>query len=296
MPVPWRWRSLVLPAVALLVAAFAVISYAGPSYYRRFQAERALARHDPVAARSIVSKLSKTDSDDPSALLLAARAARGLGEYAEAERRLAAAETAGGPRDAIGFEGLLLGLCQGDFAGEELGVKQLADRNDAHAAEAMLALAKGYFVAFRHAETTQICDRLIGQDPNPVAALILRGDVSDVSRKHGDAEKDYRKAVDAAPRNALARSALARFLTKAGSTREALAHYALARQFGANDALTRLGHARALSDDGQTNRAESVLNEQRGDHPENADARSNWPDSPWNGTTPARPFRISSEP
>jgi Tfp pilus assembly protein PilF len=256
-----RRRTLTLVALALLIGAVAVGSFVAPPYVHRYRARRALDAHDPVTARAILARSLESGSYAAADLLLAAKADRCLGEYGRAERGLTEAEKAGGPSEEIGFEGQLLGLCQGDFAGEELGVKQLADRNDPRAADAMFALAKGYFVAFRHGETTQICDRLIGQDPKHVAAYLLRGDVADISRKHEDAEKDYRAAVAAGPRNALARSALARFLAKKGETREALAHFELARQFGATDAATRLGLARAWGEDGQPDRARAVLDE-----------------------------------
>jgi tetratricopeptide (TPR) repeat protein len=241
-------------------------------YYQLQVAETYLQKHDDLAAQNRLKSYLADHPDDAKALLLLAQAARGLGEYGNAERYLTASEEKSGPTDRSRFELLLLGLCQGDYVGEEQKVKTLADRNQPDAFPAMEALAKGYFVAYRHREVTEICDRLLAKTPDHTAALLLRGSVSELSRKHDAAEKDFREAVERDPHNAMARATLAQFLTQHGHTREALAHFQLVQNGGASSASVLLSFARALVDAGDLDGADRKLDELLIVYPDHPDA------------------------
>src|SRR5262249_9853226 len=82
-------------------------------------AERALRQHDLASARAPRARSRARRPNDERALLLAARAARRSGACADAERFLGVFEARAGPTDASRLEWVLLGVQQGDFAGEE---------------------------------------------------------------------------------------------------------------------------------------------------------------------------------
>lgn len=264
-----RW---VLGSVIALVVLLAAIWFIGRPYYQLELIEHSLNHYDPYAAYSQVVPYLASHPNDGRALHDAAKAARGIGEFAEAEKYLTAAENHSPPNDATRLEWMLLGMAQGDFSADELKVKSMADRNDPDAPAAMMALAQGYYIAFRHREVLEICDRLISKDPNHIQAYLQRAAVHDISRRHELAEKDYREAVDRGPRNALARAMLADFLTRQGKTREAIAQFELAVQGGVKSSKYRLAFSRAVIDAGELDRANQMLEEILKTQPDYADA------------------------
>ena len=144
MPAPGqtvnRGRRISIAAVLAFLILVPVYWFLIRPYYQLHVAETYLHKHDDLAAQNRLKSYLADHPDDAKALLLAAQAARGLGEYGNAERYLTASEEKSGPTDRSRFEWLLLGLCQGDYVGEEQKVKTLADQNQPDAFPAMEAL------------------------------------------------------------------------------------------------------------------------------------------------------------
>ena len=165
--------------------------------------------------------------NDERVLFLAVQVARRSDAYADAERFLALYEKAIGSTEASRLEWVLLGVQQGDFGDAERRLLEAVTRRDQDSLSILEALAKGYRAA-RRPEAVPVLKRLLDLDPDHVSALLLRGDMLDTARQTEAAEKDFRRAVDIAPANAAAQSALAGLLSRAGRTREAIYHYELA--------------------------------------------------------------------
>src|SRR5262249_34172126 len=184
---------------------------------------------------------------DRRALFLAAQAARRSDACADAERLLTRFEEVSGPTDGSRLEWVLLGAQQGDFCGEEEHLHAEIDRNRAQAPLILEGLAKGYS-HYRWPEALTALEQLFSQSPNHVPALRLRGKILDHERQTEAAEKDFRRAVELAPRNAAAQTTLAGLLCRLGHTREAIHHYELAAQHKPTDSTCLIGLARAFTD------------------------------------------------
>jgi tetratricopeptide (TPR) repeat protein len=266
------WIVGILALTGLGVAFVVVIGGHGVRLERELSAaEEALRQHDPTRARVHLERCLDRWPKDERVLFLAAQAARRSDACADAERLLTAFEETAGTTDASRLEWVLLGVQQGDFAGEEDRLKSAVSRNDPDAPEIVEALAKGYYVAYRWPEATVTLDWLLQQSRGHVPALLLRGTVLDRQRRTDAAEKDFRRAVDLAPENAATHTALAGLLTRLGHTREAIYHYELAQRYRKADPAIRLGMARAFTDAAEPVRAERQLEELLAGNPESAD-------------------------
>jgi tetratricopeptide (TPR) repeat protein len=190
---------------------------------------------------------------------------------ADAERFLNAFEEASGPTDASRLEWTLLGVQQGDLAGEEDQLRSDVDRGHPEASAILEALAKGYAVAYRWSDALAALEQLLKRSPDHVPALLLRGTIADRLRQTDAAADDFRRAVDLAPESAAAQTALAGLLNRTGYTREAIYHYELAERLRPADPETLLGLARALTDAAELDEAQRRLDELLAAHPAHAD-------------------------
>jgi Tfp pilus assembly protein PilF len=212
-------------------------------------AEQALRRNDALGAWPPLKRALARQPDDERTLLLAARAARRIDDYSAAERFLTALEDRAGPTDASRMEWALVGVQQGDFGTDEARLRSALGRDPAEDLAILEALAKGYAASYRWADAQAALGKLLEREPTHVPALVLRGAISDRFRRTEPAEEDLRRAVAAAPDNALAQTALADLLSHHGHAREAIYHYELALRVSPDRVASRLGLARALTDD-----------------------------------------------
>jgi tetratricopeptide (TPR) repeat protein len=252
----WTVVGLTLAGLGLGILEF----FVWPAALLR-DAEEALRRNDPAAARAPLDRYLARRPHDPRALLLAAQAARRSDACADAERFLTAFEQVSGPTDASRVEWALLGVQQGDFGGDESDLRSAVVRNHPDAPVLLEALAKGYYVTFRLPDALEAVNRLLELNPDHVPALILRGTILDRQRQTDAAAADFRRAVDRAPDSAAAHAALAGLLNRLGHTREAICHYHMAQRLRPADAVTRLGLARALTDAAELAEAQRCLDE-----------------------------------
>jgi Tfp pilus assembly protein PilF len=224
-------------------------------------AERALVAHDPADARIRLEQYLAHWPADPPALLLAARAARQLDAYADAERFLTSFEQASTPTDESHLEWILLGAQQGDFNGEESRLRNAVERHDPQAPAIVVALAKGYMACFRRSEALALLNEFLERTGGDVPALVLRGTVWESLHQTNAAAEDFGRAVELAPESAAAHSALAGHLNREGHTREAIYYYQLAQRRRSGDPTILLGLARAYNDAAEPGQAERCLNE-----------------------------------
>ncbi len=270
-----RHRRLMFLAIGLLVLAgmgLGVLEFfVWPAAAFR-DAQEALRRHDAFTARSLVDRYLARWPHDPQALFLAAQAARRSDACADAERFLTEFEKASEPTHASRVEWALLGVQQGDFGEDENDLLSAVARHHADTPAILEALAKGYCVAFRWQHALEAVNRLLEEVPDHAPALILRGTILSRQRQADRALPDFRKAVDLAPRSAVAHAALAGLLNQLGYTREAIYHYQLAHSFGPVNATTRLGLARALTDAADLTEAEKCLDGLLAAEPKHVDA------------------------
>ncbi len=235
-------------------------------------AEDALRRNDPAAARARLDRYLARHPNDAHALFLAAQAARRSDACADAERLLTAFEERAGPTDDGKREWNLLGVQQGDFAGQEERLRADAGRSTPDAAATLEALAKGYDVAYRWPEALAVLDRLLTLSPDHPVALTLRGTIRDRLRRPDDAETDLRRAVELVPDARDARLALAGLLARGGHTREAVRNYELVLATRPGDPAALLGLARADFDAADPDGVRRRLDELLAVSPDHADA------------------------
>jgi Tfp pilus assembly protein PilF len=252
----WAVGAVALAGLAAGIAARVMGPRDAPA-----EAEEALRRHHPAAARALLDRYLARWPDDGPALLLAARAARRSDACADAERFLVRFEQRVGPTDASRLEWVLLGTQQGDFGNDEERLRSAVDGGHPASLDILEALAKGYAVAVRMPDAFPTLDRLIELSPNHVAAYLVRGRLWDIRRRWDEAEADFRRAVDLAPENAATHAALADLLNHRGRTREAIYHYELVLHSRPADPAALLGLARAHADDADLAAAERRLDE-----------------------------------
>ena len=269
-----RRRRLVLGvAVVLVLIGGAVVGvvFVWPAL-ELAAAEDDLDRHDPSSARARLDRHLARHPDDPQALLLALRAARRSGEYADAERFLTALEERTGPTDASRLEWTLLGVQQGDFADQEQRLRSEAGRDTPDATAILEALARGYSSNYRWPEAQDTLERLLKRSPDHALALLVRGALHDQLRNPTEAEADFRRAVELTPASPTARLALAEHLNRRGHTREAVQQYEWVLRSRPADPAALLGLARAHADAADLEAARHRLDELLAAVPANVDA------------------------
>src|SRR5262245_57625005 len=153
----WTVVALVLAGLGLGILEFFVWR---PAALLR-DAEEALRRNDPAAARASLDRYLARRPHDPRALFLAAQAARRSDACADAERFLTAFEQPSGRTDASSLEWLLLGAQQGDFGDQEETLRSAVSRNRPESPAILEALAKGYHVTFRSRDALEAVSLLI---------------------------------------------------------------------------------------------------------------------------------------
>src|SRR5436190_20891130 len=112
-------RVWLLGGIAVVVLVLIAIWYYGFGPAADLAAaETALAKHDPIPAQHRLERRLAWWPSDQRGLLLAARAARCNGAFADAERFLTRYEAAHGTTEEYRLEWALLGAHQGDFSGD----------------------------------------------------------------------------------------------------------------------------------------------------------------------------------
>jgi tetratricopeptide (TPR) repeat protein len=217
-----RHRRWLLLALFVLGAGGAATVLLWAEYHFR-SGEAALAAFQNDQARDHLEHVLQIWPRSVPAHLLAARADRRAGRFAEAGQHLdecrkwADAEAT----DDVAFEWALLRASMGDLGSvkESLEARLLARPFDGPLI--WEALAEGYRRNYRMPEALQCLDTWLWFQPDNVHVYYLRGELHRQVGAVGRARDEYRRVVDKDAQNDEARRQLARCLVQVGHYREA---------------------------------------------------------------------------
>jgi tetratricopeptide (TPR) repeat protein len=192
-------------------------------------------------------------------LFLAAQTARRLDDCARAERLLTDYERRQGVTEESKLEWLLLGLQQGDLAGQVRYLQSLVDAEHPAAPLILEALAKGFLNVSRGSEMLICVNRLLKSEPANAPALILRGQGWEGLHQPERALEDFERAVELMPSSREGRLHLAEALERVGRVREALANWEILRQTEPGSPAVLLGLAHCRFESHELEQAEELL-------------------------------------
>jgi tetratricopeptide (TPR) repeat protein len=250
---------LVLAATLGPLAAF------GWSRAHLADAEQALQRSDLDEAQRHLDQILRAWPWNARARFLAARAARRRDAHGDAERLLTAYERSQGQTAESRFEWTLLGVQQGDFAGQERALQGMVDQGHADSPLILEALAKGYFNTRDGPLMLHCLDRLLKVEPGHVPALLWRARGLEGP---DDALTAYQRAVEVAPDSDEAQLGLAAALDRLGRPREAVYHIEIVRRRHPDNPAALLGLARCRFDAAEPEEAERLLDALLAAHPD----------------------------
>ena len=159
-----------------------------------------LARYHPEEARGHLAAVQKVWPDRPAVRLLASRAARQAGDFAEADRHLRAAyRAAGGPTEEIAFEWALLQAAGGNVWEVDEYLQRRADEDPSLAPLAWEALAEGYLRVYRTLDAMACLNHWLQVDPDNLRARELRGMTYVTGKGVARGAEDYRGVLERDP-------------------------------------------------------------------------------------------------
>jgi tetratricopeptide (TPR) repeat protein len=216
-------RPLVLGLLAGAVLAAGLVAWR--QWPRRFlrQGEAALAAREYDKAREHLARYLSHRPGDAHARLLAARAARHLGEYYEAHEHLRRCREEGGDAEAVEVETALIAVQRGEEPAP--GLRRRAEQDDELALVILEVLIQHDLDSYRLRQALHGLTRYLRARPDDLQALLARGYVWERFLYFADALEDYRKAVEVHPDSERARLKLAETLLIAGTPGEALEQY-----------------------------------------------------------------------
>ena len=264
-----RW----LTGLALLAAVGVVAVLLGRPLWAEYHlraARRCIARQQFTEAQHHLHQCLTIWPNKPSIHFLAARTARRVGDWDEARQHLAEFERFGGNAPALNLELSLLLAQQGDLdAAREQSLWLLVEQHHADSPLILEALAKGYLYSYRVGEALDCLKRLLDQEPDNTAALLLRGTAFQGLGRHTEALAAYRHAVDLDAECDEARLRLADLLAADPSqTDEAVEQYELLRRRQPKNRSVLLGSARVYLITHRGAEARQLLESLLADHPD----------------------------
>jgi tetratricopeptide (TPR) repeat protein len=254
-----RGARLVLAGFVLFGVGLGLLAPYAWSQYQLQAAERALQRYDLDAARDHLQRCLWNWPGNSRCLFLAAQTARRLDDYAQAERLLTDYERCRGVTEEGKLEWLLLGLQQGDLAGQVRYLQGLVDAEHPAAPLILEALAKGFLNVSRGPDMLVCVNRLLKTEPTNVPALILRGEGWEGLHQTERAVEDYQRAVTLNPMSSEGRLHLAEAFDRAGRVREATAHFEFLRQIEPSNPAVLLGLAHCRFEAHELDQAQELL-------------------------------------
>lgn len=267
-----RRALLVLGIAVLVLAASSPFLWAG---YHWFAGQYDLKRYRHAEAHRHLNDCLKVWpwSRSVQAHLLAARAARRDGAFAEATQLLQEVQsTLGDQSSDTLLEWSLLHAASGDLLTVQRHLHDWASSDPQNFPLIAEALTMGYTRLSRIGEALQCVNEWLARDPDNVEALFLRSAVYRQSGSWTRAAPDLRRVVELDPERAWARWWLAVALVTIGRYEEALGHLEVLRQrppkgMDPIDVLVRIAICRQRS--GRSREARDLLDEvlaQRPDH------------------------------
>ncbi|HZY89373.1 MAG TPA: tetratricopeptide repeat protein [Gemmataceae bacterium] len=260
---PWRRPARLLAALALLAVAGLGAYAAGTQlwalhHYRAARAET--ERYHTNAARAHLEACLKVWPRDPDALLLAARGARRLGDFEQAEVFLARYRERRGPEDEAGaLEQVFLRAERGDVDDVGPYCVRLIEEGRPAAPLALEALAHGFLRKYRLREAALCLTQWLERRPDDTQAVLFRGIVHEQLQQRDEAVASYRRVVQLDAEHDEGRMRLCALLLLAGRGGEAATHleYLLGR--ARDNPLVPVYLARAHAQQGEPAEAVRLL-------------------------------------
>jgi tetratricopeptide (TPR) repeat protein len=253
-------RPWLLVALIVLVGGAAV---GGPylwAWYHFRAGRTALERYHHAEARDHLEACLRIWPRDPNAHLLAARAARRAGDFAEASRHLRECQRLQGPpnSDTV-LEWSLYKAAMGDLEEIEDFLQGEARKYPALAPLILEAMADGYLRVFRNLDALSCLDIWLEQQPDNVQALVQRGNAWLQCHSPQKAAPDYRRALELDPERQEVHWWLGLCLLDIGRYEEALGHLEQVRQQKPEDLDVQVRLGRCYSRLGRTKQARQML-------------------------------------
>jgi tetratricopeptide (TPR) repeat protein len=259
---PRRVLAVALPATALLLVSL----YFYPSliaWYHFRAAQAAAQRNDIAGEQQHLLECLKGWKTDAEIYLRAARAARRLSKFDEADRCLRQCKLYGGDPTEVELERLLLKLDRHDPNVEpQIALESLRHAPENHLAvpEALEGLSKKCLDNYRLQDALAVLTLWIERQPDNVKPLLLRGWVLEQQAPNPQrALPDYRRAVELDSANDIARLRLAEALVKTKQSAEALPELETLRQRQPESSLVQLNLALCLDELGESGKARQLL-------------------------------------
>jgi predicted Zn-dependent protease len=255
------------PARVLLVAGLLALTAGGAGVVGtqlwaayHFRAARASVEHCHSAeARQHLTVCLRVWPHDPAVLLLAARNARRLGAFSEAEQFLDEYQRAGGDADPLTLERALLRAERGEMDTVARYCHSLVERHDPASPLVLEALARGYLRSYRLEEAGMCLEIWQDQQPDDPQELFLRGQGYELRGRRPDAIASFRRAVELDPEHEPARLHLARLLVQSAQPGEALPHLEYLLRRSPDDPQVQVYLARCRDQLGQQAEAVRLL-------------------------------------
>jgi tetratricopeptide (TPR) repeat protein len=267
-----RRQYVVTIGVLLLIAAgagWAVWHYRTASVLR--DAEQAMERHDYDEARELLARYLQARPNAGRAHFLAARAARRLQRYDEAEEHLRTCQRLAYDPDAVALERTLSDVQRGNLRAEK-PLWARVETDDPQALAILEVLIQEYIDGYRLGRAVEALKLYLNKKPNDIQALLGRAYVFERLLYFGEATDDYRRAVAVAPDNDAARLRFAESLLIVGPPSAALVQFETLRSRCGDTPAVLLGLAKARRQLGQTEKAKDLLLVLLKDRPRNAAA------------------------
>jgi predicted Zn-dependent protease len=261
-----RPRSLVTLALLLGCAAL-VAPWLWAGYHLR-QARSDLERYHCEEARRHLSAYLQLWPHDVTAHLLAARAARRLEDYREAEQHLLQAQREQRKSsDEMIFEWALHRATLGDLEQTESYLVPMVQEDSEQALLACEALAQGFQRTYRLSQASSLLDLWLKRRPNDVRALFLRGSLRRETNNCQQAVSDFRRVLELEPGREEAQRGIASCLTETANWKEAAIYWEQLYRRNPADTDVRVNLALCWSNDEQVQQAQQMLQAVAEEHP-----------------------------
>ncbi len=252
---PWR----VMAALGFFVATLFAAPHAW-AWYHFQRAKSCLAQGRSLEGQLHLAACQKVWPDSSDVHLLAARAARQVGDFATAEQHFQAMrQLHPDPTPQRSFEWALHSATAGDLGSNEALLRPKTHLSSEEGALACAALAEGYLRNYRGPEALQILDAWLERQPDNLHALKLRGDVWRQAEALSKAAECYERLLELDPDHREARHWLALCLLDGARPAEALPHWERLRAESPDDRETQTQLARCLVQVGRKEEARLLL-------------------------------------
>lgn len=255
-----RFRRIAVAIVVLGVAA-GIGAWQAYGRYHLLVGTRSLQSHHYGEALGHFQTALKVWPEDGGTSLLAARAARGTGNYEAADRYLRICQMLPSQADQAAFERVLLRTSKGEIDAVGQFCHAMVEQGHPETPSILEALAVGNLTLLRFAAASEALDRWLEIAPDQPQAIFLKGRLHLQASNNVEALEYLRRVVELDAERDDARLLLAGLHLDLGQAQEALPHLETAsrRQPGNVPARARLAQAMILL--GRTEEAVVILDD-----------------------------------